>query len=146
MLSIDIQMAVYEDENEAATPVEGQNAAGEYRILAVDDDAFLLESLKQIFLGTKYKLTGVNSGIAAMRFLQKHTPDLFILDIEMPEMNGYELAQKIRDYGKKAPIIFLTGNAGKEYVLKAILAGAADFILKPVTRELALERVGKFIK
>jgi len=146
MLSIDIQMAVYKDEEDgepllcdAADLQEGWKK----RILAVDDNAFFLDTLKHALQETDYKLTCVNSGITALRFLQNNSPDLFILDIDMPEMNGYELAQKIRAYGKKAPIIFLTGNATQEYVIKAINAGAADFIVKPITQKHVIERIDK---
>jgi CheY-like chemotaxis protein len=88
-------------------------------VLAVDDAAFFLNILKKYVSGTGHKLICVNSGDAALKYLVAHDPDLFILDIEMPEMNGYELAQKIRNEGKKAPIIFLTGNAKREDVVKA---------------------------
>jgi len=148
MLSIDIQMAVYKDEEiEEEAPEEVNNFSESWKksILAVDDNAFFLDSIKKALQGADYKLTCVNSGIAAMRFLQNHTPDLFILDIEMPEMDGYELALKIRAYGKKSPIIFLTGNSSKEYVIKAIKLGAADFIVKPITQQHVIERIGKFI-
>jgi len=148
MLSIDIQMAVYKDEEaDEEAPHAAIDTAESWKksILAVDDSEFFLDAIKRALHGAEYKLTCVNSGMAAMKFLQKHTPDLFILDIEMPEMNGYELAQKIRAYGKKAPIIFLTGNSSKEYVLKAIKVGAADFIIKPITQQQVLERIRRFI-
>lgn len=149
MLSIDIQMAVYKDENEAAGEPPPEAATeqndGKKSILAVDDNSFFLDTLKTILRGSDYKLTCVTSGMAALRYLQKNRPDLFILDIEMPEMNGYELAGKIRAYGKKAPIIFLTGNATRDYVLKAMNAGAADFIIKPINQKHVLERIDKFI-
>ena len=119
--------------------------AGQKGILAVDDNTFFLDTLKRVLHDTDYKLTCVTSGIAALRFLQNHRPDLFILDIEMPVMDGYELSRKIRAYGKKAPIIFLTGNAKREYVLKAIEAGASDFIIKPINQKHVLERIAKFI-
>jgi len=152
MLSIDIQMAVYQDEEDIEQEQEelylqykmsDRSESWKESILAVDDNAFFLDTLKTALLDSEYKLTCVNSGISALRFLQKHTPDLFILDIEMPEMDGYELAEKIRAYGKKAPIIFLTGNATREYVLKAIKAGAADFIVKPITKKHVIERIEK---
>jgi len=146
MLSIDIQMAVYQDEDEEEPlqeDFEDQPEGWKKSILAVDDSAFFLDSLKSTLHGTDYKLTCVNSGVSALRFLQNHSPDLFILDIDMPEMNGYELAHNIRAYGKKAPIIFLTGNATQEYVIKAIKAGAADFIVKPITHKQAVERINK---
>ncbi|MCL2103413.1 MAG: response regulator, partial [Syntrophorhabdaceae bacterium] len=69
----------------------------------------------------------------------------FLLDIEMPEMDGYELARRIRESGHAAPIIFLTGNARKDSVARALQAGAADFIVKPVAKAELLERIGKYI-
>ena len=153
MLSIDIQMAVYKDEDEDEEESEEQqlsDGSDEHEIwkksiLAVDDSVFFLEALKKTLLGADYKLTCVNSGISALRFLQNHDPDLFILDIEMPEMDGYELARNIRAYGKKAPIFFLTGNATREYVIKAIKAGAADFIVKPITQKQVVEKIDKLM-
>jgi len=163
MLSIDIQMAVYKDDDTESSQSESEPAEiteteepqaklpesepenVKKSILAVDDKPFFLDTLKRVIQGTDFKITCVNSGMAALKFLENHTPDLFILDIEMPEMNGYELAHRIRDQGKSAPILFLTGNATKEYVTKAIEAGAADFIVKPITQKQVLDRIGKFI-
>lgn len=118
---------------------------GPKSVLAVDDVSLILNSLKLALKDTKYKLTCVRSGAEALRFIKNNKPDLFVLDIEMPEMNGYELAEKIRANGQTAPIIFLTGNAKEEYVIKAIKAGAADFIVKPVDNEHVLEKIKKYI-
>ena len=149
MLSIDIQMAIYKDENDeesaAIDSPAGEPDSGKKSVLAVDDNTFFLDSLKKALLDTDYRFIGVNSGASALGFLEGHSPDLFILDIEMPEMDGYELARNIRKRGEKAPILFLTGNATKDYVLKALKAGAADFIVKPVTQRQVLERINKFI-
>ena len=152
MLSIDIQVVIYMDENEGdieppdggAEEAAGQEA-GKLSILAVDDNAFSLDTLKAALEGSEYKFTGVNSGAGALKYLLSHDPNLYILDIEMPGMDGYELAYKIKELGKKAPILFLTGNATREYVLKALKAGGSDFIVKPVTQKLILEKVEKFI-
>ena len=150
-LSIDIQMAEYKDGSggggapaPVSAPKEGE--AGKNKILAVDDRAFFLNALKSQLQHSGYKLTCVNSGIGALSYLQKNSPDLFILDIEMPGMDGYELAEKIKAAGHKAPIIFLTGNAKKEYVVKAIRSGGSDFIVKPISKAQVLERIGKYIQ
>jgi len=159
MLSIDIQMAVYRKENAYCEQYEfcPQNAQcadcsnesahnGQDKIiLAVDDNPFFLTALKNAMSGTDYKLICVSLCSAALNFLEKQKPNLFILDIEMPEMNGYELAEKIREKGADAPIIFMTGNSAKEYVLKAIEAGASDFIVKPILQEYVLAKIRKFI-
>jgi CheY-like chemotaxis protein len=147
-LSIDIQMAEYKEDakdEEAEAPGAGGPGVGQKTILAVDDAAFFLSMLKQYVGGTEHKLICVNSGEAALQYLAVHDPDLFILDIEMPGMDGYELARKIRDKGKRAPIIFLTGNVKRDNVFKAIQVGASDFIIKPITQAQVLERIAKFI-
>ena len=143
-LSIDLQMAEYKEES-APTGGVVQGTVAKNTILAVDDRHFFLTAIKTMLQGTGYRVTCINSGAAALNYLNKNTPDLFILDIEMPEMDGYELAGRIRASGQTAPIIFLTGNANKNSVIKAIGAGAADFIIKPVTKEQLLERIGKYI-
>lgn len=153
-LSIEIQMARqdYKPANEIdaktshtrKTSAFGGGGASK-SILAVDDVSLTLTSLKMALKDTKYRFTGVKSGAEALQFTKLHTPDLFILDIEMPEMNGYELAEKLRNSGQAAPIIFLTGNAKEEYVIKAIKAGAADFIVKPVNNEQVLNKIKKCI-
>jgi len=151
MLSIDIQMAKYLDEKTQATylrkkkeNIEARNTV-EKTILAVDDAAISLTMLKQSLQGEPYKLTCVNSGESALQYLKKNDPNLFLLDIEMPKMNGYELAEKIRESGHEAPIIFLTGNSAKEYVIKAIKAGASDFIVKPIYKENLTEKINKYL-
>jgi CheY-like chemotaxis protein len=152
-LNIDIMAAVYkgqrdEQEPDAGKAEKAEKAApqdGRLDILAVDDSTFFLNNLKSVLRGTEYKLTCAASGLTALSFLRKHSPSLFILDIEMPEMDGYELAEKIRDSGHGAPIIFLTGNATKEKEAEAIRAGASDFIVKPINKTQVLERIGRFL-
>jgi CheY-like chemotaxis protein len=152
MLSIDIQVAVLKEGKNASLyekkPDDGDNkgkSAEQKSILAVDDTAFFLNMLKTTLQDTKYKLTCVKSGEDALVFLGKHHADLLLLDIEMPYMDGYELAAKLRESGHKAPIIFLTGNAKKENVTKALAAGAADFIVKPINKEVILAKIGRYI-
>jgi CheY-like chemotaxis protein len=117
----------------------------EISILAVDDTTMFLNLLKLAFQCTDYKLTCVNSGKAALRFLQNNKADLLILDIEMAERKGYELTKKIKEKGYTAPIVFLTANATEADVRKAIEAGGVDFIAKPIDREQVLKKDKKYI-
>jgi CheY-like chemotaxis protein len=148
MLSIDIQMAILKDgnfrENKPHVNIAYKPVNRKTSILAVDDSAFILGVLKTILQGVEYKLTCVTSGKDALIYIQNHSPDLFILDIEMPKIDGYELARKIKERGHTAPIIFLTANATKEYVIQAANVGAVDFIVKPVDKEQVLERVARY--
>ena len=151
-LSIDIQVKFHEAEESAKSgknkQVKGvsQNAGKRGKhILAVDDTPFFLNMLKSALKNSEYNLTCVNSGKGAMTFLEKYDPDLFLLDIDMPNMTGFELITNIRRRGHTAPVIFLTGNFSKEYVTMALYAGAADFIVKPINIQNVLERISKHI-
>jgi CheY-like chemotaxis protein/HPt (histidine-containing phosphotransfer) domain-containing protein len=155
MLSIDIQVALYKDENEegAFSADDDENELlftdeqedREIIILAVDDSPFLLNNLNQYLKKTDYKLVCAPSAKAAMKIIANIEPSLFIFDINMPEVDGYELAGMIQALGYTKPIIFLTGNADKQSVRKAILAGGSDFVVKPINKEQLLARIKKFV-
>ena len=144
-LSIDIQMAQHKSKEERKKRW-AQTTETRKNILAVDDMPVLLNALKVVIDGEKYKFRGLTSGKAALEYLDSHTPpDLFIVDIEMPEMDGYELTERIVARGYEAPIIFLTSNATREAVIKALKAGATDFLVKPINEELILERLEQYL-
>jgi FixJ family two-component response regulator len=63
----------------------------------------------------------------------------------MPDINGYQLAEKIINSGQKAPIIFMTGNSSSEDVEKALNKGVSDFIIKTMHKEYILEKIKKYI-
>ena len=147
MLSIDIQMAANKGDDKGETPRKKISMAVEKdSILAVDDVSFFLNTLETLLSSYPYKLTCVTSGYAALSYLEKHCPALFLLDIEMPEMNGFELAKKIREAGHDSPIIFLTGHSSRKNVLKAIEAGATDFLMKPVNQEQVAAKIEKYLR
>ncbi|MDR2532463.1 MAG: response regulator [Oscillospiraceae bacterium] len=146
-LSIDLQMLKYQDTCNKVIPEQPVvSVQARNNILAVDDVNFFLRTIKGILRDSGYNATCVNSGSMALDYLKTHKPDLFILDIDMPGMDGYELAREIKNAGHTAPIIFLTGNSRKDSVAKAVQAGAVDFIIKPVRKDQLLERIGKYIK
>lgn len=101
-------------------------------ILVVDDQMTNLKILSSI-LSKEYSLGIANSGENAMKYLASNTPDLILLDIMMPEMDGYEVCQKIKqneDY-QDIPIIFLTAKTDIDDVVKGFEYGAVDYITKP---------------
>jgi len=116
------------------------------KILAVDDMPEILTFIKNA-LNSHYKVFGVTNSKAAIKLLEVQNPDLFILDIDMPDMDGFELAGIIRsiaDYAK-TPLIFLTGNASRERILKAMQIGCNDFVVKPTSHEMLLTKVSKYL-
>ncbi|MCL2077366.1 MAG: response regulator [Oscillospiraceae bacterium] len=117
------------------------------KVLAVDDVSVVLNAIN-VALGKDYEVYTLNKAEHVGMFLIRTTPDLFILDIEMPGMSGYELVKVIRDSDKhkNTPIIFLTGNATVMNLQAAMELGVADFIAKPVDPEELLKRVKEKIK
>jgi len=111
-------------------------------ILIVDDNTTNLKFAEQA-LKPHYKVTLLTSGTQTMKFLLKNTPDLILLDIKMPYINGYEIFSEIKaiDKLKKIPIIFLTASNDVESELKCLKLGALDFIGKPFVPELMLSRI-----
>lgn len=153
-LSVDIQMEQHKSggprkpetrKYAAVEPGTEDAAAGEGKksILAVDDIAVTLNQLRLALTNAGYKFNGVTSGAAALDYVSKFKPDLFILDIEMPKMNGFELAGKLREAGQTAPIVFLTGNTTRDYLMRAVKIGAVDFIVKPVNAGTVAGKVSK---
>lgn len=118
------------------------------RILAVDDVAMILNTIVSV-LSPYYEVFGLTKGGQVKDFLRHTTPDLFLLDIEMPDMSGYDVVDIIRQFEehKDTPIIFLTGNATVDNLKSALAQGASDFITKPVNNNILLEKIqSKIVK
>ena len=147
-LSVDIQALVYKSqENHKNIEYVKHSTQGKKNILAVDDDPVILNILRKIIDGEKYEFSGTASGKTAVQYLEAHSPpDLVILDIEMPEMDGYELAEIILRKDNTMPIIFLTSNATREHIMKAMQTGAIDFLVKPVNEELIIVKLDKYLE
>jgi len=101
-------------------------------ILVVDDQPNNLKVIASV-LGRKYSVSIANSGSNALKILENHTPDLILLDIMMPEMDGFEVCRNIKanENIRHIPVIFLSAKADIEDVIKGFNCGAADYITKP---------------
>jgi len=114
-------------------------------IMAVDNAVMFLSTLKRLLQNEPYELHCETSCDEALRFLESNRPDLILLDIEMPDMNGYELLRRIKSTNQSAPIIFITANSDKEYAKKAAEAGAAGLLIKPLRRNQLMEKIKEHI-
>ncbi|MGN0665787.1 MAG: response regulator [Huintestinicola sp.] len=116
-------------------------------ILIVDDDKTNLTVAKTA-LGDKYKISAATSGTQALRTLEMRSCDLILLDINMPEMDGFTLLNKIRENSdrKDIPVIFLTADNDAQTESRCLRAGASDFIAKPFVPDVMISRISRILE
>ena len=112
------------------------------RILVVDDDTMNLMRTKMI-LEKHYEIVLADSGEQALYKLRNEKIDLVLLDIAMPEMNGIETFERMKNYPIEVPVIFLTASGHVDDVMSAIRLGAVNYLKKPFQPQELLKRVAK---
>ena len=117
------------------------------RILVVDDESVNVMILKDI-LGLDYNVSAATDGPDAIEVAEELLPDLILLDIVMPDMDGYTVISKLKDNEKTKdiPVIFLTAMTTPEDETKGFNFGATDYIFKPFSADLLLRRVEMNLK
>ena len=113
-------------------------------ILVVDDNYDILRMAEK-FLSKDYKVVAVTSGEKALKYLEKRNADMILLDIEMPDMDGYTVMKHIKDNEstRGIPVIFLTANNEPATEMKCLELGAVDFIAKPFVSGVAKLRIAR---
>ncbi|MDI9477287.1 MAG: response regulator [Bacillota bacterium] len=113
------------------------------RVLIVDDAAFMRLNLKNI-LKENYEIAGeAENGQQAVEMYQELKPDFVTMDITMPIMDGLEAIKAIKDFDPEANIIVCSAMGQQKMIIKAIEAGAKDFIVKPFKEQRVLEAIEK---
>lgn len=102
------------------------------RILVVDDELGVRQLLKKFLELKGYMVITATCGLEAIAAVEKHQPDLILLDIMMPGMNGLETLQRIREIDRTVEIIIVTGFSGGEIAREAMRQVASDCITKPI--------------
>jgi len=118
-------------------------------VVIVDDDTQNLKLAGTILSKQNMRVTGLKSGKALLDYVKANKPDLILLDIKMPEMDGFEAMQKLREQGsggEDIPVIFLTADDNRESETRSLQLGAMDFIKKPFIPEVLILRVSHTIE
>ncbi len=115
------------------------------KILVVDDTKTNIEVLEGI-LSPDYEIYVALNGVKALSLIQKIKPDLVLLDVMMPEMDGYETIRHIKELHNDVPVIFLTSKSDPKSEKEGLALGAVDYIAKPFFPELVILRVKNQIK
>lgn len=117
------------------------------RILVVDDDEIMRKLLKKILGAQNYDADAAPNAFSALKLIQTQTPDLILMDVQMPNIDGVELTRRLKaiEAFSKIPILMLTGRGEREIILNSRAAGAADFIVKPFERDILIQKLNRYL-
>ena len=120
-----------------------QTRSAEIKVLIVDDDTLILESLQQLLPRWGIQSITLNNPLKLWDALESEKPDLLILDVDMPHINGIEVCQIIRNNNTWSglPILFLTAHRAPDVILQLYMAGADDYVAKPFTEPEVVTRI-----
>ena len=110
------------------------------RILVVDDEeniAFLLRSALRHF---GFDVDVASDGRSALRTVRAQPPDLVVLDVMLPDVDGFEICRRMRDEGIDTPVLFLTARDGSDEAVRGLTLGADDYVTKPFSLEEVVAR------
>jgi chemosensory pili system protein ChpA (sensor histidine kinase/response regulator) len=115
--------------------------------LVVDDSITVRRVTQRLLERNGMRVLTARDGVDAMEMLQEHTPDIILLDIEMPRMDGYEVAAQVRADARLSgiPIIMITSRVGEKHRARAIEIGVDDYLGKPYQEAQLLEAIEPLI-
>ena len=114
-------------------------------VLVVDDDEDIRLLLEELLRGAGYVVSTAPDGRAALRAFHEHPSDLVILDLSMPELDGFETLERLRDLSD-VPVILLTARSGEIDKVRGFRAGADDSVVKPFGRQELLARIEALLR
>lgn len=115
------------------------------KILIVDDAEFLRLRISKMLSGEGHDIMEAENGVTAVSTYKSLKPDIVLMDITMPEMDGLSALKEIRAYDPKAKVVMLTALGQESVVLEAIKSGARDFMVKPFERDRVLSAIAKLL-
>jgi len=116
------------------------------RILIVEDEPALLRGLKDTFASKGCEVFTASDGQAGLDLAMEKTPDLILLDIMLPKVNGYEICRALRKQGMEVPILMLTAKGQEEDIILGLNLGADDYVTKPFRIRELVARANAFLR
>lgn len=105
------------------------------RILVIDDEKNILESIKMVLTYENYTVATTNSGLDGIDLFKKLKPDIVLLDVKMPGFNGIDVLKQLKEISEFSEVVMISGHSGIEEALEAAKLGAFDFLEKPISRD-----------
>jgi two-component system OmpR family response regulator len=116
------------------------------RVLVVDDEAPITELLSTALRYMGYEVTTARNGMAALESASRTPPDLVVLDVMLPDIDGFEVCRRLRADGDFVPVIFLTARDAEEDRVTGFIRGGDDYVTKPFSLEELTLRIGALLR
>ncbi|GAA3809233.1 two-component system response regulator PhoP [Sphaerisporangium flaviroseum] len=113
----------------------------EARLLVVEDDPNILELLAASLRFAGFEVTPASSGADAVEAAQRRRPDLIVLDVMLPDMDGFDVVRRLRGGGAHTPVVFLTARDATEDKIRGLTLGGDDYVTKPFSLEEVIARI-----
>jgi two-component system OmpR family response regulator len=116
------------------------------KVLVVDDEASICALLSATLRLTGFEVRVANGGHEALAAAEEYQPDLVVLDVMMPDLDGFEVAQRLRSSGHPVPVLFLTARDSVEDRISGLTVGADDYVAKPFSLEEVVLRIRAILR
>jgi len=148
-----VQQWVGSLEQELGRPMHAVRAIAEQtrdarsRVMVVDDDEFVQKLMSRVLSSAGYDVVAVGSVGDAMTAMRRQRPDLILMDVNLPDIDGIHATRRLKAAQAYAgiPVIMLTGQSEKQTIVQSLGAGAADFVVKPFDRDNLLQKVARWL-
>ena len=118
----------------------------ENKILIVEDEYKLRRIMKDFLLKENYKVIEASDGEEACDLFFSEKPNLIVLDVMLPKLDGFEVLKEIREFDKTIPVIMLTARANEEDILKGYDLNVDEYIIKPVSLKILVAKIKAFLR
>nr|BFE84004.1 hypothetical protein GCM10020093_066050 [Planobispora longispora] len=113
----------------------------EARLLVVEDEPNILELLAASLRFAGFGVNTAGTGTDAVAAVQRHRPDLIVLDVMLPDMDGFDVVRRLRGGGTHTPVLFLTARDAVEDRIRGLTLGGDDYVTKPFSLEEVVARI-----
>ena len=123
------------------TAVNDARKVPDARLLVVEDEPNILELLSASLRFAGFEVVTAASGTEAVQAAQRHRPDLVVLDVMLPDMDGFDVVRRLRGGGTRIPVVFLTARDATEDKIRGLTLGGDDYVTKPFSLEEVIARI-----
>ena len=123
------------------TAVNDARKVPDARLLVVEDEPNILELLSASLRYAGFEVITAGAGAEAVQAAQRHRPDLIVLDVMLPDMDGFDVVRRLRGGGARIPVVFLTARDSTEDKIRGLTLGGDDYVTKPFTLEEVIARI-----